>query len=561
MTSRRRIIYVPGKNRKPEPAIHRRQLWRCLLNGVSRVDQTLSERMETDPDCFEMAAWNHTYYGEHVSLEQDIPWIDRAIKRNGASREDIEQASAWSRIATQLMYELGDLFHGLIGWLPDERIRAMVRDTAPYFGNLNGVAEQIRGPVKQQISEACKDGDRVLLIGHSLGSVIAYDALWQLTHVDRSPCSVDLFLTIGSPLGMRYVQKHLLGRTNGDRTYPSGIHSWENVSAAGDLISLDKTVREDFGQMVDGGLADSIHDHCGRVFNWFRNDEGLNVHRSYGYLVNPVVGRIVTDWWQDISRDSSPVMVAHRGYPSVYPENTLISFSRALEAGTRFVELDVQLSKDQVPVLYHDADTKRISGVEGSLFELTIEEIKKLDAHVPGKFGDSFRGNRVSTLAEFSKFFQGWPGAQAFVEIKADSVEHFGMETTVDQVVDAIGSAAGRCTIISFHGGCIEYARTEHGMRIGWVLSKWNRASEARARSLAPEFIFVNKKLLPAGACAVWSGPWRWAVYVVDDVSEANGYPARGISHVETDRIGEVMADPALRKIDGSHTIGAHAGR
>ena len=98
-------------------------------------------------------------------------------------------------------------------------------------------------------------------------------------------------------------------------------------------------------------------------------------------------------------------------------------------------------------------------------------------------------------------------------------------------------------------------------MRIGWVLSKWNRSSEVRARSLAPEFIFVYKKLLPGRECAVWGGPWRWAVYVVDDVSEANAYPARGVSHVETDRIGEVMADPALRKIDGSHTIVTYAGR
>mgnify|MGYP000278920683 FL=1 len=48
--------------------------------------------------------------------------------------------------------------------------------------------------------------------------------------------------------------------------------------------------------MVDHGLVDSIEDH--RVHNWFRLDGVLNVHAEYGYLVNAVTARIVTNWWQ-----------------------------------------------------------------------------------------------------------------------------------------------------------------------------------------------------------------------------------------------------------------------
>ena len=122
MTRRRRIIYVPGKNIKPEPTIHRRELWRCLLNGVRRVDPATARQMEAEAGCFELAAWNEAFYGEYVSLEREIPWIDRVIERDGATREDIAQASAWHRLATQLMYELGDRFHWLVKWIPDRRV-------------------------------------------------------------------------------------------------------------------------------------------------------------------------------------------------------------------------------------------------------------------------------------------------------------------------------------------------------------------------------------------------------------------------------------------------------
>ena len=49
-----------------------------------------------------------------------------------------------------------------------------------------------------------------------------------------------------------------------------------------------------------------------------------------------------------------PELVAHRGYALHYPENTLIGIEAAIRAGARYVEVDVQLSADKVPVLFHD---------------------------------------------------------------------------------------------------------------------------------------------------------------------------------------------------------------
>jgi len=70
-----------------------------------------------------------------------------------------------------------------------------------------------------------------------------------------------------------------------------------------------------------------------------------------------------------------PQLVAHRGYPRHYPENTLIGLEAAIAAGARFVEVDVQLSRDRVPVLFHDRDLKRLCGVRGKVHDLRYEEL------------------------------------------------------------------------------------------------------------------------------------------------------------------------------------------
>jgi len=48
--------------------------------------------------------------------------------------------------------------------------------------------------------------------------------------------------------------------------------------------------------MLKYELVDSIEDHCKNLYNFYRDDKGLNCHRSYGYQVNPAVGEIIAKW-------------------------------------------------------------------------------------------------------------------------------------------------------------------------------------------------------------------------------------------------------------------------
>lgn len=290
----RAIVFVPGKSPKPPPAIHGAYSWRCLRRGVGRHDPDAVALLD---ECrFAVAAWNFLYYEKHESLLADVPWIERLIASEGATEQDIRQARHWSKWLTRLMYTLGDNAHWLLHWLPDPRIRSMIQDTSRYFDNAASIAGRVREIVKTELRKAHDECDAVCIIGHSMGSVIAYETLWELTHETGRPIPVELFLTLGSPLGMNYVQKQLLGLRDGSHRYPSGIGRWVNVSAVGDLVSVNERVSDDFAPMVEQGLVDHIEDHHGDIYTAFRNDHGLNPHRSYGYLVHPRVGEVVARW-------------------------------------------------------------------------------------------------------------------------------------------------------------------------------------------------------------------------------------------------------------------------
>lgn len=92
----------------------------------------------------------------------------------------------------------------------------------------------------------------------------------------------------------------------------------------------------------------------------------------------------------------------HRGYCAKYPENTMISFEGAIDLGVDGFEFDVWLSRDKVPVIMHDGNCYRTCGVDRHLRDMTLSEIRELDAGYPKKFGDKYVGQGVGvpTLRE-----------------------------------------------------------------------------------------------------------------------------------------------------------------
>ena len=291
------ILYVPGLLPKPEPALHREALQRCLLTAVRRLDADVADDIEATSGAFDLVAWTYDFYLEHRDFEIDRAAVDAVIEQAAPAARDVVEARAWQRRLTRWVYRLGDRLPFLIPHVASERMEVHLRDLRRYIEDDNGIAGHTRRMLKLPLIAAAEGGHPLLLIGHSMGSVIAWDTLWQLSHEDGDVATVDTLLTLGSPLGQRYIRRRLLGAWHrGAERYPWNVRHWLNLAAYGDLTALDVRLQDNFREMLSFGLVESIVDK--RVRNWFRLDGQLNVHSEYGYLVNPVTAKAVTEWWR-----------------------------------------------------------------------------------------------------------------------------------------------------------------------------------------------------------------------------------------------------------------------
>lgn len=153
----------------------------------------------------------------------------------------------------------------------------------------------------------------------------------------------------------------------------------------------------------------------------------------------------------------------HRGFCALYPENTLLSFEKAIELGVDAVEFDIWLSKDKVPVLMHDGNAYRTCGVDVDLRDLTLAQVKQLDPCSPKKFDDAFRGQvQVPTLYELLELVKKTrPDLKLGVEIKEYT------EETVDIAVSALKEFGvfENCWFYAFNGRIIRYLKEKYGAR------------------------------------------------------------------------------------------------
>lgn len=243
-----------------------------------------------------------------------------------------------------------------------------------------------------------------------------------------------------------------------------------------------------------------------------------------------------------------PVLVAHRGYSGRYPECTLLAYEAAYQHGARYMELDLQLTADCVPVLHHDASLKRIAGVDLDIRDTKVKQVKAMHASYPSRFEDEFADNRFTTFKRFCKWMAQNEDVTSFVEIKQESIDRFGIPMFMDQVHKRILSTntESQCVIISFNHEVIEYTRNISSMRTGWVLPAWTDECKEILENLRPDFLFCDVATLPHDDKDIWRGRWQWAVYNLDDVNSAIDMANRGMQFLETNQIGTLMSNDAL---------------
>nr|MBC7245729.1 glycerophosphodiester phosphodiesterase [Chloroflexota bacterium] len=154
-----------------------------------------------------------------------------------------------------------------------------------------------------------------------------------------------------------------------------------------------------------------------------------------------------------------PLNFGHRGAPKAAPENTIASFQKACEMGADGVELDIMLCADGEPVVIHDFSVERTTDGHGRVRELTLAQLKALDAG--SWFSPEFAGERIPTLREVV----AWAGDDILlnIELKSTSIRGDGLEEKVISIVR-------------------EYRLEQHV-----VLSSFNPFALRRVKQLAPD--------------------------------------------------------------------------
>lgn len=234
-----------------------------------------------------------------------------------------------------------------------------------------------------------------------------------------------------------------------------------------------------------------------------------------------------------------PRIIGHRGAAAAAPENTLAGIRAARVQGAHWVEVDVKLTRDGVPVLMHDDRLERTTDGRGAVAEVDFADIRRLDAG--SWFGPAFAGEPVPTLDELFALCAEL-GLGLNLEIKPCP----GREAETARVAAGRARALwdGRPLLVSSfeEASLVELRRTVPDLPLGVLFEGVPAGWRALATRLSADTLNVDGDL---GAAAIrdYVGFGRPVLaWTVNDVAHAHALAALGVHGVFTDRPGEMLA-------------------
>jgi glycerophosphoryl diester phosphodiesterase len=224
--------------------------------------------------------------------------------------------------------------------------------------------------------------------------------------------------------------------------------------------------------------------------------------------------------------------VGHRGARGHAPENTMASFTKGADLGVDAVETDIQLSKDGEIVLIHDHTVDRTTDGHGFVKDMTLAELKKLDAG--GWYDPGFSGERIPTLAELLTWAKDRIGVA--LEIKNGPIYYPGIAEKTVRLVRRHGMES-QVILISFDHFVLREAKriapeiATGILYVGGLVDPVAAARAALADSLNPHWAYVTPELVrDAHAAGLAISPWN-----PDDVATLRMLSEMGVDSAGTD--------------------------
>ncbi len=303
---RKVIIGIHGLANKPDPETEK-QWWQAAIEeGLRRTC-----KQQNPPLAIELVYWAdllykyplHTEEGfEFDTLYNQEPYYD-AKPSELAAYDDGWFDLARARLTETIEGGLSIVRRGLHNdWLLDALVKEKLRDLDFYWdpnrkikdraGNLRVARDVLQAELARTLISHHQAGDEMMLIAHSMGSIISYDVLRDLGYPARQ-INVAYYVTIGSPLGLQVVKEKIQRERwdNKVRTPSVVTRRWVNFADPRDPIAVDTHLAADYAPNSSRiGAQDDL------VLNDYHRGEKQNPHKSYGYLRAPEMSRLIAEF-------------------------------------------------------------------------------------------------------------------------------------------------------------------------------------------------------------------------------------------------------------------------
>ena len=280
------IIGIHGLANKPPPD-EKPTWWRqALIEGLRR-----NCGKTTDLVSFDFLYWADLRYPAPVSDNDNTQpyWSDQGVDPFPAYR-----SHKWTEIINVAEKIIGTELdfvelHTGISRINDYVLERELTDLGAYYDD-DGFRTTVRKRLRDKLLE--HRDRRIMLIGHSMGSIIAYDVLRMLGR-EEPQFRVDHFITIGSPLGLPHVKFKISQENDLVRT-PSIVGRWTNFADRRDIVAVDAKLSDDYEPNDQGIKVNDVP-----VINAYRSPANKkppnspNYHKSYGYLRTPELSELV----------------------------------------------------------------------------------------------------------------------------------------------------------------------------------------------------------------------------------------------------------------------------
>lgn len=281
------IIGIHGLNNKPRPE-NLTEMWvQGIMDGLGRnLGRTSSE-----PPRFEMVFWADVLHGPEREPDRTYPQWSRPGPY--PSYED----GFWDAVRAQFSDTFDTSLDRAKRWIgadpiSDVVLRVTLTDLGRYYRE-EGIRDTLRRRLQDAILRAHDAQRRIMVVGHSMGSIIAYDTLRAIGR-ERRDVVIDHLVTIGSPLGLPSVKFQIWQESEQVRT-PSIVRKWTNLAERRDVVAFDTHLAGDF-RPNDSGVEVRDDLVCNDTVPERDDPERTNYHSGVGYLRTPEMSRLIRDF-------------------------------------------------------------------------------------------------------------------------------------------------------------------------------------------------------------------------------------------------------------------------